>query len=55
MGVEYYGPFEVKKKVAKNNETLVLPSYLTPRAVPIEVVRTLDTDSCLTAIKRFIS
>ena len=34
---------------------LFTPVYLTTRAVHIEVVRSLDTDSCLVAINRFIA
>ena len=55
VGMDYFGPFEFKMLRRSMKRWCCLFTCLTTRAVHIEVVQSLDTDSCLVAINRFIA
>ena len=54
-GVDYFGPIEVKFMRKTMKRWCCLFTCLTPRAVHIEVVPSLEAETCLTAITRFIA
>ena len=54
-GVDCSGPFEVKFLRCTLKRWCCLFTCLTTRAVHIEVAQSLDTESCLAAVTRFIA
>ena len=56
VGLDFFGPFYIQHRNRKLEKQYVcLFACLVTRAVHLEVCQTLDTDSCLLAIRRFVS
>ena len=55
VGVDFFGPFMVKKGRSLAKRYGVLYTCLVVRAIHIEVAHSLDTDSFINSLRRFIS
>jgi hypothetical protein len=54
-GMDYFGPFEVKQGRVTRKKYGVIFTCLNCRAIHIEVAATMDTSSCIDAIRRFVA
>lgn len=55
VGIDYFGPFEVKCGRSYVKRYGVLFTCLTTRAIHIEVAHSLETDTCINAFRRFVA
>ncbi|XP_062710862.1 uncharacterized protein LOC134288947 [Aedes albopictus] len=55
VGLDYFGPMIVKRGRTNIKRWVALLTCLTVRAVHLEVVHTLTTESCKMAIRRFVA
>lgn len=55
VGVDFFGPFEVKSGRKTLKRYGVIFTCLTIRAIHLEVAHTMDTHSCINAIRRFMA
>ena len=55
VGVDYFGPLEVKQGRSRVKRNRFLFTCLTTRAIHIEIAHSLGTDSMVNALRRFIS
>lgn len=55
VGVDYFGPIDVKRGCSVVKRYGVVFTCFTSRVVLLEVAYSLDTDSCINALRRFIS
>ena len=55
VGVDYFGPIEVKRGRCIVKRYVAVFTNLKVRAIHMEVVESLTTDSCINALRRFIA
>uniref|UniRef100_A0A453YZM1 Endonuclease n=1 Tax=Anopheles gambiae TaxID=7165 RepID=A0A453YZM1_ANOGA len=55
VGLDYFGPLLVRRGRAQEKRWVALFTCLTIRAIHLEVVSSLSTDSCILAVRRFVA
>ncbi|XP_063955063.1 uncharacterized protein LOC135153986 [Lytechinus pictus] len=55
VGVDYFGPIDVKRGRCMEKRYGVVFTCLAIRAIHMEMAHSLDTDSCINAIRRFMA
>ncbi|XP_058444670.1 uncharacterized protein LOC131426176 [Malaya genurostris] len=55
VGLDYYGPLLVRVKRSNVKRWVALFTCLTIRAIHLEVVHSLSTESCVMAVRRFVA
>ncbi|XP_035907255.1 uncharacterized protein LOC118509982 [Anopheles stephensi] len=55
VGLDYFGPVLVKRGRSNEKRWVALFTCLTIRAVHLEVVHSLSTESCVMAVRRFVA
>ena len=55
VGIDYLGPLTVRKFRKTEKRYVLLVTCLATRAVHLEVAQSLDTDSCIMALRRFMA
>ena len=55
VGLDYFGPFHVTIRRSSDKRWVFLLTCLTTRAVHVEIAHSMDTNSCVMRIERFIA